>query len=46
VVRKVEEREKLRIDGEEMAMASESALAWNISSYHDALMRCLRNEKR
>jgi hypothetical protein len=33
------ERENLGIDGEEMAMASESAMAWNISSHHDALMR-------
>jgi len=26
-------------DGEEMAMASQSAMAWNASTYHDALMR-------
>jgi hypothetical protein len=35
----VEERENLSIDGEEMAMANQSALAWNISIHHDALMR-------
>ena len=35
----MDECEKLGIDGEEIAMASESALAWNISIHHDALMR-------
>jgi hypothetical protein len=36
------ERRKMGIDGEEMAMASESAMAWNASTYHDALMRGLK----
>jgi hypothetical protein len=33
------ERGERESDGEEMAMASESAMAWNASTYHDALMR-------
>jgi len=31
--------ENMGSDGEEMAMASESAMARNASTYHDALMR-------
>ena len=31
--------ERWENDGEEMAMARESAMAWNASTYHDALMR-------
>jgi len=33
------ERGKWGNDGKEMTMASESAMAWNASTYHDALMR-------
>jgi len=38
--------ERWRIDGEEMAMASESAMAWNASTHHDMLMGFAWTEKR